>query len=97
MPRENGGVGAISRASTDDSPNIRDDAAQCPEDGHVRPLARMQHQVSHLFAARQASHPGKLEPDLDQRVVPQARTCRERALERENVGNSLIVARLRRL
>ena len=55
VPRENGGVGAISRASTDDSPNIRDDAAQCPEDGHVRPLAGMQHQVANLFAARRAS------------------------------------------
>jgi len=38
MPRENGGVGAIPWVSTDDSPNIRDDEAQCPEDGHVRPL-----------------------------------------------------------
>ena len=46
VPRENGGVGAISRVSTDDSPDIRDDAAQCPEDGHVRPLARVQHQVA---------------------------------------------------
>ena len=36
VPRENGGgAGAIPRASTDDSLNIRDDVAQCPEDGHV--------------------------------------------------------------
>ena len=41
VPRENGGVGAIPKVSTDDSPNIRDDVAQCPGDGHVRPLARI--------------------------------------------------------
>ena len=60
------------------------------EDGHVRPLARMQHQVAHLFAARQASHLGKHEPDLDQRVVPQARTCRERALTPQHVVPKLV-------
>ena len=70
MPRENGGGGVIPWVSTDDSPNIRDDVAQCPEDGHVRPLARMQHQVVRLFAARQASHSGKHEPDLDQSQRP---------------------------
>ena len=32
VPRENGGVGAIPRVSTEDSPSIRDYAAQCPED-----------------------------------------------------------------
>ena len=58
--------------------------------GHVRPLDRMQHQVAHLFAARQASHPGKHKPDLDQRVVPQARTCRERALTPQHVVPKLV-------
>ena len=46
------------------SPNIRDDASECPEDGHVRPLAIMQHQVAHLFATRQASHPGESDKAL---------------------------------
>ena len=50
----------------------------------------MQHQVANLFAARQASHPGKHEPDLDQRVVPQARTCRERALTPQHVVPKLV-------
>jgi len=59
VPRENGGSGAVPRISTDDSPNIRDDAVECPKDCHVRPLAEVQHQVAHLFATRQASHPGK--------------------------------------
>ena len=45
VPREEGGSGAVPCVSTDDSPNIRDGVVECPEDGHVRPLVGMQHQV----------------------------------------------------
>ena len=97
VPREEGGGGAVPWVSTDDSPNVRDNSAKRPEDdGHVRPLAKMQHQVAHLFTTRQASHPGKHEPDLDQRAVSQACTCRERALAPQNVVHKL-VHRARRL
>jgi len=79
VPREEGGSGSVPWVSTDDSPNIHDGAAGCPEDGHVRPLAGMQHQVTHFFATQQASHPGKHEPDLNQRAVLQACACRKGA------------------
>ena len=80
VPREEGGGGAVPWVSTDDSPNIRDDAAWCPEDGHVRPLARMQNQITHLFTTRQTSHPGMHKPNINQRAVPHACACREKAL-----------------
>ena len=49
----------------------------------------MQHQILLLFAARQASHPGKYIPNLNQRAVPQACTCRERALAPQHVSPNL--------
>ena len=78
-----------------DSQNTRDNAAECPEDGHVRPLARMQHQAAHLFAARQASYPGKHEPNLKQRALPQARACRKGVLALEGVQLQPKVHRLK--
>jgi len=56
----------------------------------------MQHQILLLFAARQASHPGKYIPNLNQRAVPQASACRERALSTQHVVPEL-VHRARRL
>jgi len=90
VPRKEGGSGAVPWVSTDDSPNIRDDAAEGPGDGHVRPLAGMQHQVAHFFATRQASHPGKHQPNLNQWAVPQACACRKRALAPQHAAPKLV-------
>jgi len=80
MPRKEGDSGAISKISTHDGSNVRDDVVARLEDGYAGYFARMKHHVAHLFAARQSSHPSEHEPHLHQSIVPQARSCRERTL-----------------
>jgi len=66
-----GGSATVTRVRARDGPDIDMGAEKMLEQGHVRPLPRVQHEVGDLLAAREASHPGGHVPDLDKRIVPE--------------------------
>jgi len=75
-----GGGATVTRVRARDGSDIDKDDEKMLEQGHVRALPRVQHEVEDLLAACEASHPGGHVPDLDKRVVPELRPQREHAL-----------------